>query len=284
MEPRRPGLRLLDVAAAVHELKNPAETLTNILYLLKQNPTLDEKGREFVAMAERELARMRVMLNGMLADWREGANPLTSVAKTIDTILRFNQHKIALKQISVEKQYERGGLVKANAEDLRQIFANLIMNALEALPPQGRLTIRTRICADAKEQAGIRVVIADNGQGISPEHRDKIFRESFTSKGKKGSGLGLWITANMVRQCGGSIRFRSSTKQGQSGTVFSIFLPVVEATFGQAQSPSVINNVPEAQKPTGKPLLDPGENCAIAAKLIAESQRLAERTRNRNTR
>jgi signal transduction histidine kinase len=274
---------LLDVAAAVHELKNPAETLTNVLYLLKQNPTLDEKGREYVDLAERELARMRDMLNAMLIDWREGVNPLISVAKVIDGILGVNQPKITFKQIDVEKQYERDALLKADAEDVRQIFANLIMNALEALPLKGKLQIRICSSAGIKEKTGIRVVIADNGQGIAPARRDKVFRDSFTSKGQKGSGLGLWMTAKIVRQYGGNIRFRSSTKQGHSGTVFSVFLPVVEApSYQQTERTSATNEVRDSQKPIAR--LDPKENHAIAVKLIAESRRLLDHIRGQRPR
>jgi signal transduction histidine kinase len=228
----------LSVASAAHELKNPVEAITNLIYLLRQNPSLDEEARSYVQQIENELARMRHVIHQTLSQYREPASPtLVSLSDILDTILRFFDHKIAFKQIHVERRYECDGLVKAHPEDLRQVFSNLVVNALEALRLNGKLTIH--ICPSRKwcdeSCNGVRVTVADNGGGILAEHQDKIMSQKlFTTKGGKGTGLGLKVSAEIVRKAGGCIRFRSSAEPGRSGTVFSVFLPTTPASEGRS--------------------------------------------------
>lgn len=231
-EPQKRTPSGLKIASAAHELRNPVESVTNLLYLLQRNPSLNEEARNYLQLAEKELERMRHVISQTLADYRRPASPtLVSLSDMLDTILRFYSHKIAFKRIGIDKRYECEGMVKAHPEDLRQVFSNLVINALEALRLNGRLTIHIWQSRDwvNGERPGLRVVVADNGPGILPEHRDKIMSdESFTTKGDKGTGIGLWVAAEIVRKAGGSIRFRSSAKAGRSGTVFSVFLPTAQ--------------------------------------------------------
>lgn len=224
------GLSGLKVASAAHELRNPVETMTSLVYLLQKEASLPEKARAYVQQLEKELKRMRHLIHQILADYRQPASPtLIAIPDMLDTIFRFYGHKIAFKRIGIEKRYECDGVVRAHSEDLRQVFSNLVSNALEALRLNGKLTIHvyeSRYWSDA-ERAGVRVVIADNGSGILPEHLGKIMsHQPFTTKGEKGTGIGLWVTAEILRKAGGSIRFRSSTKSERSGTVFSVLLPM----------------------------------------------------------
>lgn len=229
MEPRKQAPTGLSVASAAHELKNPVEAITNLIYLLQRNPSLDEEAQNYVQQVEKELVRMRHVISQTLSQYREPASPtLVSLSDVLDTILRFLDHKIAFKQIHVERHYECDGFVKAHPEDLRQLFSNLVVNALEALRLNGKLTIH--ICQSRKwcdeSCNGVRVTIADNGAGILVEQHDKIMsHQLFTTKGEKGTGLGLKVSAEIVRKAGGSIRFRSSAEPGRSGTAFSVFLP-----------------------------------------------------------
>ncbi len=209
------------VASAAHELKAPVEAMMNLVYLLQQNPGLNEDVRTYVQLLDQELDRMQHILGQTLRVFREPATPtLVLLRSLLDTILHFWDQKIAFKQIQVDRRYECDGAVKALAEDLRQVFGNLVINALEALPLSGRITVhvyQSRHWKDA-DQTGVRVVIADNGPGTLPEHRSKIF-------GEKGTGLGLWVSAGIIHKHGGRIRFRSNTKAGRNGTIFSVFLP-----------------------------------------------------------
>jgi signal transduction histidine kinase len=219
-----------NVATAAHELKSPVEAMTDLVYLLRQYPRLDEQPRNYVQQLDKELERMRHILSQALRVYREPANPtLVPLSDVLDTILRFYEHKIAFKQIRIERRYESEGVVKALSEDLRQVFSNLIVNALEALRLGGRLTLHIHQSLDWSDtrRTGVRVVVADNGSGILPEQRSKLFRQLFTTKGEKGTGLGLQVSDKIARKQGGSIHFRSSTKPGRSGTVFSVFIPAL---------------------------------------------------------
>src|SRR5215470_15694240 len=161
----------LTVASAAHALKNPLEAMVGLVYLLKKNLELglQEQLQECAHGLEKELERMRQIVNETLGNYREPPNPaLISLSDIIDTILRFYDHKIVFKHIQVDRRYECDDLLKAFSEDLRQLFSNLVINALEALRLEGRLTIhiyKSQDWLDTK-RAGVRVVIADNGSGI----------------------------------------------------------------------------------------------------------------------
>jgi signal transduction histidine kinase len=216
------------LASAAHELKTPVEAMLNLVYLLHHNPSLNEDARTHVELLDQELGRMRHILTQTLGVYREPATPtLVLLSSLLDTILHFWDHKIAFKQIQIDRRYECDGAVQALSQDLRQVFGNLVINALEVLPLSGRMTVHVYQSRDWRDadQTGMRVVIADNGPGILHEHRRRIFQQFFTTKGEKGTGLGLWVSAGIVHKHGGRIRFRSNTNAGHNGTVFSVFLP-----------------------------------------------------------
>jgi signal transduction histidine kinase len=271
----------LKAASATHEVKNFANSLINLVYLLRQNPKLDQDSRKYVQLIESELERMRYVIDHALARYRNIANPApTAVSSVLDDTLRFYQDKIAAKNIQVEKRYECHGMVNAASEDLRQAFSNLIVNALQALRPNGKLVLHVAKSCRV-EGEGVRVVVADNGVGIPAEHHNKVFRQSFTTKGRKGTGLGLSLTAQTVRERGGTIRFRSTTAQGRSGTAFSVFFPLAgHLNHDPPQSGAAGNSLPPANS-EGKlpayaqtPAQSPSQNRAIARKLRAENHRL----------
>jgi hypothetical protein len=171
-------------------------------------------------------------------------------------------------------------MLDVDPEDLRQIFSNLVINALQALRPSGRLVLH--ICRSRNvEDEGIRVVVADNGVGIPAEHHKKIFRQPFTTKGTKGSGLGLSLVARTIHEHGGTIRFRSSTIQGRCGAAFSVFFPSARhrepaaAKSGSAGKRNPLTNSEHNLPVYGQTrALSPSENRAIARKLRAENHRL----------
>jgi signal transduction histidine kinase len=110
---------------------------------------------------------------------------------------------------------------------MRQVFSNLISNAVEAMSDGGKLAIHVR---RAREQflngeTGIRVTVADSGPGIDPEARQHMFEPFFTTKGERGTGLGLWVTQGIITKHGGSIRVRTFTGKRRHGTAFSVFIP-----------------------------------------------------------
>jgi signal transduction histidine kinase len=117
--------------------------------------------------------------------------------------------------------------IRGFPSEITQVFSNLVVNALEALPPEGTLKLHVLSSRDWRrpKRRGVRVFIADNGPGISVENRRRMFEPFFTTKGEKGTGLGLWVTSGIVDKHGGWIRMRSSTQPGRSGTCFAVFFP-----------------------------------------------------------
>ena len=281
LEPQKETSDGLKVASATHEVKNFAESLTNLVYLLRQNPKLDEDSRKYIQLIESELERMQYVINHALSRYRKIANPTpVAVSRVLDALIHFYQDEIAIKNLQVEKRYECDSMVNAASEDLRQVFSNLVVNALQALRPSGRLVMHVVQSRNAHGEE-VRVVVADNGVGIPAEHQNKVFRQSFTTKASKNSGLGLSLTAQTIHEHGGTIRFRSSTTKGRSGTAFSVFLPLAgDRGLAPSKSGSAGKGIPlpnsEGNLPVyaQTPPLSPSENCAIARKLRAENHRL----------
>ena len=216
-------------ATVAHEINNPLEAVTNILYLLQQMPKLDPMAREFLDIAERETARIRQVAQLTLKFHRSaGPNPEpVYMPELIDGVLALYGRRINTLRIAVEREYDPSGTVEGIAGELRQVVSNLILNALEALENSGdRLRIRVHRCLDHKGREGVRVTIADRGPGIARQHLAVLFQPFFTTKGEKGTGLGLWVSRGIVEKHGGTIRVRSNTRPGFSGTVFLLFLPL----------------------------------------------------------
>ncbi len=124
------------------------------------------------------------------------------------------------------------GEILALPGELRQVFANLVGNAIEALRAgKGKITLRSHTAREWRTgRAGVRVIVADNGPGIPAPARSKIFEPFFTTKGESGTGLGLWVASDIVRKYDGTMRVRSSTQAGSSGTCFSVFLPTQDSS------------------------------------------------------
>ena len=215
-------------AALAHEINNPLEILTNAVYLLGEDKTLGEGSRKYTQMADDQLKRIAHISQSLLGLYR-GA-PVSEKFRArdvLDEVLGLLEAKIAAKNIRVVKRYDYGGEMHGSSTEVRQIFLNLIGNAVEAVGQDAVLTLRIAPSHNWKDQAasGIRISVADNGPGIARQDRPRVFEPFFTTKGEKGTGLGLWVSRGIVSKYGGDIRFRSSTLQGRSGTCFSVFFP-----------------------------------------------------------
>ena len=154
-----------------------------------------------------------------------------TLSQVLDETSELLGGKFREQNISVEKRYSVAGHIHAAPTELRQVFTNLMVNALAATPAGGKVALHVFASSDWRrpERRGIRVVIADTGVGIPYEHQKKIFEPFFTTKGEKGTGLGLYVIAGIVKKYDGTIRLRSSTTSGKSGTCFSIFFPTETA-------------------------------------------------------
>jgi signal transduction histidine kinase len=213
----------------VHEINNPLDAVNNLVYLLSQDSKLGEHGRECVQLLQKELERTQHIIANTLSFYRESSSPVrVNLSQVLDSVLTLDARKIDRKRLQVRKRIEGNVPVMGFPGELRQVFLNLVSNAIEATPDRGKLNIHIFPSRQwqKEEVRGVRVVIADNGHGISPENRSKLFQPFFTTKGEQGTGLGLWVSQGIVRKHQGEIRLRSTTRFGRSGTCFSVFLPI----------------------------------------------------------
>jgi signal transduction histidine kinase len=215
-------------ATIAHEINNPLEALSNLFYLLEAHPSLDDVARSYASLADKELQRIAHITKQMLGFYRHSVDrvPL-NISEILDGVVGLYETKLTRKNVVIQRYYASGEVVWGFPSDIRQLFANLLGNAIEA--SSSNRTVRLRI-ANSRDwtnlsRSGVRVSIADSGAGISAETRKKLFEPFFTTKGEAGTGLGLWVSKGIVQKHGGTIRFRSSVRQGRNGTVFSVFLP-----------------------------------------------------------
>ncbi len=214
-------------ATIAHEINNPLEAVTNLIYLLGSNQELDATSRDYVSMAQRELHRVSQLTKQTLGFYHDNSRPdPTAIGEMLDEVLALYGARLQARSIHVEKRY--ASAAPAVPGELRQVFSNLVANSIDALPQGGKLALRIAPCAH-NTRRGVRVTVADNGAGIAPEHRPNIFEPFFTTKKDVGTGLGLWVAQEIVSKHGGRLRVRSRTLAGRSGTVFSVFLPEVQA-------------------------------------------------------
>jgi len=213
-------------ASIAHEINNPLEAVTNLLYLINVRSS-DEEARRYCSIAQRELTRVTEISGQTLRFYRKSNTPLqTDVAELLESLLQLFRPKFGRRNIRFESKLDRGERITAFPNELRQLFANIISNAIDATPPGGRIRLR---CAPSRgweryKRHGMRVVVADTGSGIAGAIKQPIFEPFVTTKGDAGTGLGLWVCDDIVNRHGGSLRLKSKTGEN-SGTVFSIFLP-----------------------------------------------------------
>jgi signal transduction histidine kinase len=154
---------------------------------------------------------------------------MTFVPALIEEVLSVYGRKLEEKNIQVDKHFGDVDELRAFPSELRQVFSNLVFNAVEALPEGGKVSIRVRRAIGKLGKPGIRITVADNGSGIAPENMPRIFEPFFTTKASKGTGLGLWVSHGIVHKHEGTIRARSSIDVLRHGTCFTVFLPYTGA-------------------------------------------------------
>ena len=210
-----------------HEINNPLEAISNAFYLLHDHPSLDEEARYYSRLAEEELARITHITKQTLSFYRESQQPIAvSLSEILDNVIELQSRKLQLNRIILKKDFQTTGVIQGFSVELKQVFLNIITNAIQAMPEGGELRLKlahSRAWND--NQNGMRVSICDTGVGIGAQNAKKIFEPFFSTKEAKGTGLGLWISKGIIQKYGGSIRFRTMRFKSGNMTCFTVFIP-----------------------------------------------------------
>lgn len=231
-------------ASIAHEINNPLEAVTNLLFLLKNYCGLEGAALEYAATAELELKRIAEITQQTLRFYRQSTLPArASMSELLDSILNVYHVRLQSKGIALERTYDPALDLYCFAGEVRQVIANLLMNAVDAMPAGGRLQVRARRSRNWADPTlrGVRITVADTGQGMDAEVRARIFEAFFTTKDVTGTGLGLWVSHEIILKHHGLVHVRSRTAEGgkNSGTVFQLFFPDNQKLNGQPAQPAV---------------------------------------------
>lgn len=216
-------------ASIAHEINNPLESITNLLYLMRSENS-PEIQKVYLATAEQELARVAEVVKQTLRFYREPNKPVrTELPAVLHSVLVLYHSRITSANIVVEPELhtQAAAAVLSSPGELRQVIANLIGNSIDAMRNGGRLRIRVSDESACRRDGtpGIRLTIADTGIGIPDHLLPRIFEPFVTTKGETGTGLGLWVTGEIARRNGWKIAVRSSCCPSCQGTTFSIQMP-----------------------------------------------------------
>lgn len=215
-------------ASISHEINNPLEAVTNCLYLVSQSD-LPSDARHYLDLAQKELNRVSQITVQTLKFYRASTKPThVDLHELIETVLTLLDSRLRQLNIEVVRDFRAQATMLAHDGEIRQVLANLIGNAIDAVPQGGRIIIRSRSNHDwATDRKGVALTIADNGFGMAPDVRERIFEPFFSTKGITGTGLGLWISREIIMNHRGSIRVRSrrTSESKCGGAIFRIFIP-----------------------------------------------------------
>ncbi len=216
-------------ATIAHEINNPLSSVSNALYLALNDPSLSGPTRQYLKLAEQELGRISHFTTQTLRLHQQPSAPaVADVTKIMDSVFTVFGPRFDSASVTLTREYLTQEKLYCYSDELRQAFASMISNSLDATSSGDRLRVRIRKARawSNAETLGIRVIIADTGEGISPRVRKTLFEPFISTRDATGTGLGLWVTERIVQKHHGTITFRSRTGE-KHGTVFSLFFPFV---------------------------------------------------------
>ena len=217
-------------ASIAHEINNPLEAIGNLLFIMGTSESIPEV-RESLAVAQEQLARVSEIVKQTLRFHRETTHPVpVMMAEVVDSVLALYAGRLRSAGIEVTKKFGPGPAIRGFAGELRQMVANLVGNALDAMRSGGTLHIRIRECK-VNGKSGVRLTVSDSGSGIPSSVRNRLFEPFVSTKGNTGTGLGLWVSGEIVRRHGGTIRVKSRERLG---TTFSVTLLGIEKNLAAA--------------------------------------------------
>lgn len=232
-----------------HEINNPLEALANLLYIVQRDEQEGTKNRHYIDQAALELERISQITKQILAYHRNSKQPVPVAANDmIDSVLTMFRAPVSTNHVRLGKRLESTRIISVQPGEMRQAFGNLIANALDAIGTGGGTLIVH--CMDSTDQRsqrkGVRFVVSDSGAGIPKSAYSHIFDAFYTTKELKGSGIGLWLTSEVITRHNGRIRLRSRTAGRYRGTIFDIFLPEF-TTVAASVEPRVIEHSAAAE-------------------------------------
>jgi PAS domain S-box-containing protein len=224
-------------ASVAHEINNPLEAVTNLLFLAKSAPDAPPSVIQPLILAEQELERVAHITRQTLGFYRESNEPgQVYIPALIESVLKLFSNKLIAKNITVHRDFAECPPLRGMEGELKQVVSNLISNAADAVERNGTIVVRTK-CVEESGSSIVQVVVEDDGPGVAADHVDRIFEPFFTTKQDVGTGLGLWITKEIVDRHGGSILVRPRDDNGNAhGAAFTILLPLNGHIPGRASN------------------------------------------------
>jgi PAS domain S-box-containing protein len=228
-------------ATVAHEINNPLAAVANLLFLITLTEDVNET-QAYARTAMDELMRVSLITQQTLKFNRQGGTPKeTKLSELVDAVLALFRGKLRATQIAVEVRIEQEASVVCLPGETQQVFANLVSNAIEAMPNSGKLVVRLRPSRDWRDRrtTGMRVTFCDSGVGMDRTTIRRIFEPFFTTKTETGTGLGMWVVAQLLERQHGHVRVWSTRRAGGAGTAFSVFLPAAQMPLTETEmSPS----------------------------------------------
>ena len=213
-------------ASIAHEIHNPLDSVANLHYLLA-NESNAEKRAEYLSMAQQELKRTLQISRTLLNLYREPNAPVkVDLKELLESVLLLLHRRLDMQSVTVQHNFDGSFVVEGFPAELRQVFTNLITNAADATGINGKILIRMHgVPAEELHGSGVMVEILDSGPGIPHHAEQKLFQPFFTTKGEKGTGLGLWVSMGIVQKHGGTIRLKNSEDPDLHGAWVRVYLP-----------------------------------------------------------
>jgi len=215
-------------AVLAHKINNPLESVTNLLFLAQTAGGVPEQVRRHLETADGELKRIAHITRQTLGFYRETSAPTTfTVASCLSSVIELLHAKRVSTRAVVEAHCDGNLSMTAFQGEVRQVLSNLLMNSLDAIGEEGRVTLRANASPGFRDgRRAIRITVADDGVGMSAVSLSQIFTPFFTTKGSVGNGLGLWVSKQLIEKHSGCIQVRSRTHQPRQGTAVSFLLPI----------------------------------------------------------
>ena len=218
-------------ASIAHEIHNPLDAVANILYLMSSGSSPEENA-QFVAMAQQEINRVTQISRSMLSLYRESTAPVpVNIKEILEGTLVLLDHRIVENKTKVSTSFSNNLTIAGFPAELRQVFTNLVVNAIEAAGEDGRIVVEaTHLPAGTagtgeRHEEGVLIEVVDSGPGVAEGTSHSLFTPFFSTKGEQGTGLGLWVSRGIIRKHGGTISLVNRTDA--AGAIARVFLATV---------------------------------------------------------